>query len=185
MKYRVNDNELIYLIKENDEYSLELLFNKYQPIIYNICSCYYIKMKNLGIEFNDLLQEGKYALYKASCTFNSCSNVKFYTYFCNCIRNHLNSYYRDLSVKKHSVLNNSYSLDDINYNNYYRDDMNYIFEQDYFVNIKNLFSFRNSVVFELRYNGFNYKEIAILLDLPISTVDGRLCKIRNTLRLYL
>ena len=184
MKYRVNDNELIYLIKENDEYSMDLLFNKYQPIVYKICSTYFIKLKKYGIEFNDLIQEGNYALYKASCTYNSYSNVKFYTYFCNCIRNHLNSYSRNLSVKKYSVLNNSCSLEDINYTNYYFD-YDYSYDEEYFIDIKNSFSFKNSIVFELRYNGFNYKEISRLLDLPLSTVDGRLCKIRKTLRSYL
>ena len=184
MKYKINDNELIYLIKEKDEYSIKLLFNKYKPIVYKLCSTYYIKVKKYGIEFNDLIQEGYYALYKASCTYNSYSDVKFYTYFCNCIRNHLSSFYRNISVKKYSILNNSCSIDDINYNNYYVE-KNYIFEMDNFVNIKNLFSFNYSIVFELRYNGFNYKEIARLLDLPLSTIDGRLCKIRKTLRLYL
>ena len=184
MKYRINDNELIYLIKEKDDYSMKLLFNKYKPIVFRICSAYYIKMKKYGIEFNDLIQEGYYALYKASRMYNSYSDVKFYTYFCNSIRNHLSSYYRNLSVKKHSILNNSYSLDEINYNNYYIE-KNYMFDKDNFINIKNLFGFEHSIVFELRYNGFNYKEIAKLLDIPISTVDGRLCKIRKTLRLYL
>ena len=184
MKYKINDNELLYLIKENDEYSMKLLFYKYHPIVYKICTAYFVKLKKYGIEFNDLIQEGNYALYKASCTYNSYSNVKFYTYFCNCIRNHLNSYSRNLSVKKYYILNNSCSLEEINYNNYYCDN-NYIFDKDYFIDIKNIFSFKNSIVFELRYNGFNYKEIAKLLDIPLSTVDGRLCKIRNTLRLYL
>ena len=184
MKYRINDNELIYLIKENDEYSMKLLFNKYKPIVYKICSTYFIKMKNYGVEFNDLIQEGYFALYRASCTYNSNSNVKFFTYFGNCIRNHLSSYGRDLSVKKYSILNNSCSIDEINYNNYYKD-YDYVYEKDFFLYLKNKFSFKNSVVFELRYNGFNYKEIACLLDLPLSTIDGRLCKIRRTLRLYL
>jgi len=183
VKYKINDNELIYLIKENDEYSMNLLFNKYKPIVYKICSTYFIKMKKYGIEFNDLIQEGYYALYKASCTYNSYSNVKFYTYFYNCIHNHLNSYSRNLSVKKYSILNNCCSIDDVKIDYYQNND--YIFDKEYFIKIKNIFSFKNSVVFELRYNGFNYKEIAKLLDLPLSTIDGRLCKIRNTLRLYL
>ena len=34
-------------------------------------------------------------------------------------------------------------------------------------------------LFELRYNGFNYREIGILLDIPRSTVDFRFRKIRK------
>ena len=78
MKYKINDNELIYLIKENDEYSMKLLFNKYKPIVYKVCSTYFIKLKKYGIEFNDLIQEGYCALYKASCTFNFCYLLFYY-----------------------------------------------------------------------------------------------------------
>ena len=50
-----------------------------------------------------------------------------------------------------------------------------------FTRCKNYFDIDKSSVFELRYNGFTYKEISKLLDISISTVDGRLSKIRQTL----
>ena len=43
-------------------------------------------------------------------------------------------------------------------------------------------SFEDSCIFELRYNGFSYKEISELLDIPVSTIDGRLSKIRVKLK---
>ena len=46
MKYKsYNDNELIYLIRENDDDSLDILFKKYRPIIISLCNYYYSRIK--------------------------------------------------------------------------------------------------------------------------------------------
>ena len=50
--------------------------------------------------------------------------------------------------------------------------------------MKYLFNIKDSAVLELRYNGFSYNEISSLLDIPLSTVDGRLYKIRKYLQSY-
>ena len=68
-----------------------------------------------------------------------------------------------------------------------KDDKNldYYFDEELlekqFVYYKSLFNIGDSSIFELRYNGFSYKEISRLLDIPITTVDGRLYKIRKVL----
>jgi DNA-binding NarL/FixJ family response regulator len=88
-----------------------------------------------------------------------------------------------MSVKKYYYLNNSLSLDDCDpfiYN--YFDEYYYFNDEIIFVNIKNLLSFKCSIVFELKINGFKLKEIAKLLDIPLSTVSGRISKINKTLR---
>ena len=51
-----------------------------------------------------------------------------------------------------------------------------------FIRYKNHFDLSYSSILELRYNGFSYREISQLLDLPISTIDGRLYKIRKFLQ---
>lgn len=183
MEYKVNDNELIYMIRENDEYALNIMFKKYRPIIKRVCSSYYVFAREYGVEFCDLIQEGNISLYKAYSTYNNYCDNSFYTYFIHCLNNHLHSYCRNISVKKHSPLNNSLSINlDINLDDYTKIEYNYIDEEKYFVKLKNLFNFKNSIVFELRYNGFSYKEISRLLDIPISTIDGRLSKIRVKLK---
>ena len=183
MKYEINDDELIYMIRENDDESINIMFNKYKPIINKVCSSYYDFARKHGVEYSDLIQEGNISLYKAYSSYNSYSNNTFYTYFLRCLNNHLNSYCRDISVKKHDSLNNSISINlDIDISKYIKKDNNYIPYEDDFVYIKNLFEFDYSIIFELRYNGFSYKEISNLLDIPISTIDGRLSRIRNILK---
>ena len=56
--------------------------------------------------------------------------------------------------------------------------------EETFKQMKYLFNIKDSAVLELRYNGFSYNEISILLDIPLSTVDGRLYKIRKYLQSY-
>lgn len=183
MEYRINDNELIYMIRDGDDFAIDRLFEKYKPLVTSIANSFYVFGKRLGIEFSDLMQEGYIGLYNAYSSFNEYGNVKFYTYALTCIRNHLNTYCRNMSVKKYYYLNNSVSLDGLDpfiYN--YSDEYFYFNDEIIFVNIKNLLSFKCSIVFELKINGFKLKEIAKLLDIPLSTVSGRISKINKTLR---
>ena len=183
MEYRINDNELIYMIRDGDDFATDRLFEKYKPLVTSIANSFYVFGKRLGLEFSDLMQEGYIGLYNAYSSFNEYGDVKFYTYALTCIRNHLNTYCRNMSVKKYYYLNNSLSLDDCDpfiYN--YFDEYYYFDDEIIFVNIKNLLSFKCSIVFELKINGFKLKEIAKLLDIPLSTVSGRISKINNTLR---
>ena len=87
-----------------------------------------------------------------------------------------------MNVKKNYYLNNSISIDDCDSSLF--DNFNYFDEEQLFVNFKNLLSFKCSIVFELKLNGFKVKEISRLLDIPLSTVNGRISKINHTLRSF-
>ena len=66
MKYSdYNDYELISLIQENVEEAKEILYEKYLPLIKKIVNKWYIQNENLGIDKNDLIQEGLVGLNKA------------------------------------------------------------------------------------------------------------------------
>ena len=48
MNYKsFNDYELIYMIRESDESSRNILYEKYMPVISSISSDYYLKYKDL------------------------------------------------------------------------------------------------------------------------------------------
>ena len=51
-----------------------------------------------------------------------------------------------------------------------------------FTEYKNNFEFLDANIFELRFNGFSYKEIARLLDIKPKFLSKRLTLIRNVLR---
>ena len=52
------------------------------------------------------------------------------------------------------------------------------------ISFKNSLDFLDAQVFELRYNGFSYKDIAILLEISKKKVDNILVKIRKKMEKY-
>jgi len=187
MDYKcVNDYELIYMIRENDEDTSDFLFNKYSSIIKKISSKYFLYAKDRGVEFDDLIQEGYVGLSSAVNSFKDNMDSTFYTFACLCIERQIKTYCKRVGSNKQEVLNQALSRDYDNlvqiYSPNYSSFDNEIISKDSFISYKNLFSLKHSTVFELRYNGFSYQEISELLDIPINTVDSRLCKIRKVLR---
>ena len=183
MNYKnVNDYEVMYMIRENDEESVGLMYKKYIPLIKKIASKYFSFIKNCGVEFDDLVQEGMIALNDAIISYNEASNTLFYTYLTICLERHFLTYCRNVNRSTYYYLNTSV-----------RNDLIYLFADDKelstsmilyqdFVEYKNCFEFLDANIFELRLNGFTYKEIGRLLDLTVNVVESRLVKIRNVLR---
>lgn len=185
MDYKnVNDYEVLYMIRENSEEARDLMYEKYLPIIKNITNKYYSYNKNLGADYDDYFQEALIGFQKAILSYNEDRNVLFYTYAPNVINKQLLNFIRSLKVEKHLALNSSIRNDEFLKNIRDKKAFRYIdkLNEDELVEIKNSFDYKYSVVFELRYNGFTYKEISILLDLPMNTIRSRIAKIKKTLQ---
>lgn len=187
MDYKqINDYEVMYMVRENDEEARGILLKKYLPVVSKIASKYSDFIKRRGIDFEDLLQEGTIAVNTAINTYDDSNGVLFYTYVRVCVERHLATYCKRLDNKKNYVLNSSISDEDCYSIIDYRTSIDNIFNdklfEEEFICYKNSFDFKYSIVFELRYNGFTYKEIGKLLDISVSTVDGRLYKIRKFLQ---
>ncbi len=188
MKYKdLDDYELVYRVREKDVEAENLIISKYDPVVSKLAKKYSGVVEGNGAGFDDLVQEGRIALIKAAETFDFDRELLFYTYVCVCIERHCISYCRSLGSKKYSPLNQSLSdenffcIKDISYDPQYRvfDSM---YENSFLSYIRENFEIIDSSIIELRYNGFTYKEISELLDLPISKVDNRLCKMRRILQ---
>ena len=163
MNYKQNDYELIYMVRENDEVSQDLLYEKYLPIIKNLASEFYQKYNSYGYDFDDFFQEALIAFQKSIINFNEEKETLFYTFTVLCIRRALLSFCRNISNKTKNVSNNNYvSIEE--YDNIFLD-------QKADIELIISLPFENSCIFELRLNGFSYREISILLDIPTSTVE--------------
>lgn len=177
MNYKRNDYELIYMVRENDENSRDILFEKYLPIIKSLASEYYQKYDSYGYDYEDFVQEALVAFQKSLVSFDEAKDTLFYTFTVVCIRRSLLSFCRNITNSKKNISNNNLlSVDE--YENVIEDvDSNISSITDILeVNkmVKEMIfdmSFENSCIFELRYNGFSYREIGILLDLPVSSVE--------------
>ncbi|HIR48592.1 MAG TPA: sigma-70 family RNA polymerase sigma factor [Candidatus Faecimonas gallistercoris] len=184
-----NDYELLYLISEDTDNSYDILFQKYLPIIKSIAKKYCSFVQNHGAEFQDLIQEGYLGLNNAIVGFKDNYNNIFYTYACLCIERQIFTYCRSLSAQKHHILNASlpdelYSCtlieDTSDQSNFFR--IHSLELQNEFFHASYSLDFETRCVFELRFNGFSYREISKLLDISLSRVDSKISKARKYMR---
>ena len=185
----LNDYEILYMVCEDDSSDdFNVLYKKYQPLIYKISKEYQRKFKNFGYELDDLMQIGYITLYKCSYLYNEYNSAIFYSYLLKSIKNAINYEIRKNTSIKKQVLNESFSYDNLipNTNNSYVDilpdkKINIDFEEEkkHFITFKNTLSFLSAGVFEMYYNGFNLKEICKLLDEDMKTINNCLCDIKE------
>ncbi len=190
-----NDYELIYMISENED-AKEIFFEKYKPFIINKAKVHYATIKNSGFEINDLIQEGMIGLNKAIDSFKEQKNVKFSTFANLCIDAQMSTFVRDVSRKKHKILNSSLSIDsDTNRRGIPLIDA--IFDEknvnpeDSFISteeevelldrIKDKLTDKEYEVFELKLHGFSYQEMSCLLNVTKKSIDGTIRRIKSKL----
>ncbi len=164
-----NDYEILYMIGERSDFNI--LYQKYQPLIYKIVKDYQKYFRYYGYEIDDLMQIGYLTLYKATCLYSSYNNSLFYTYFVIALKRALSNEIRLNKTYKKKCLNEAVSYDNLipNTDTSYLEVFPYIDKDDYneekgkFIYFKNSLSFVNACVFEMLYNGFPKKEIALLI----------------------
>lgn len=192
----LNDYEILYMIKENDEDNYSLLHEKYKPLVYNIAKKYQPICKKYGNEIEDLMQIGFLALYEASKEYFSEKGAMFYTYVSRVVENKIIDEIRRNNTLSRRALNDSISYDSIAPNScssYIEmiadkksDFATYdlIDDEKKFVMFKNTLPFESACVFELKYNGYTDMEIATLLERGLNLIRGHL-KIIKSRNLYM
>jgi RNA polymerase sigma factor (sigma-70 family) len=175
MNYRkYNDYELIYMVRENDENSYDILMDKYLPIIKNISYHYYNCYSNYGYDLDDFLQEGYCAFFSALNHFDEGKDTLFYTFLVVCLHRSFISFCKKITNEKKNI-NNSLlvSLEDLDVVDDACD------TEDYFIyrsNVKDIWNiiYKKPIeyisVFELRWNHFTFIEISKLLDISVNKI---------------
>ncbi|MGN1000608.1 MAG: sigma-70 family RNA polymerase sigma factor [Bacilli bacterium] len=196
MKYQeTNDYELLYLISENNEVAYNFIYEKYKPLIEKMATKLSRKYKYVGLEYEDLVQEGMYGLSEAIRQYNFKENNLFFTLAYLCIKREM----QRLAIKtlryKNMVLNIAYSLEseisnegplieELLFSD--KDLISSNLEQEertlYILNLKYELKDIYMPVYELKINGFSNQSIAELLDLRYKDVDNYLRSIKNCLR---
>ncbi len=186
---KLNDNELIYYINEHDDEANNIIIKKYEPLISSIASRIIKNCPYLGIEKNDLIQEGMIGLNHAIGYYNEHKDITFYTYAKTCIERRLISTVISAQRLKHKNLNDSISFDseDGTLDFILKDDStnpeNILLEDETTEELINLIKKKltdfESDVFDLLISNFNYKEIANMLDKEPKQVDNAIYRIKN------
>lgn len=190
-KYEYNDYELLDYIQESNEDATQILYDKYKHIIESIARS---KLNNnMGLEFNDLVQEGMIGFSEAIRDYKNQKDVTFYTFASLCIERQILTAIRKATRDKHKLLNDSISLDytyneDSNLYDNISDD-NQLTPEDkviemeeekqlYAIIVDKLSSFEKQV-FDLKIKNFSYKEISELLNVDTKKIDNAIQRIKQ------
>ena len=181
---KYNDNELIYMVQENDEVSNNLLLKKYYPIIFKLSNEYYNKYNGVIYELDDFYQEALSAFYRAISNYDNNKGVLFYTFVVICIKRALSSFGR---IVYNDKINDDIDISELEYCIEDTRENPIIIES--FKGLENIIrdvifslSLEAGAIIELKVNGFTYKEISILLDIPMSSVEFKSRRARRILR---
>ena len=186
----INDYEVLSMVADNED-ATELLFKKYKPLIVGLAKKIYGMAQNTGFDLNDLVQEAMIGFSTAINTFDENKDTTFFTYAKTCIERRLYSLIKSASRFKHQLLNESYSVEDLatdsrslenlledsssNPESKLIDDEN---TKELIKNIQKTLTNLESAVFELKISGFNYKEIAEILDKDSKSIDNAISRIK-------
>jgi len=104
---KMTDEEIIKLIKNNDENALNYLLKQYEPIIASTASKYFIA----GAENEDLIQEGNIGFFNAVRDFDETKDAHFKTFAILCVDRQIINAVKHATRKKNTLLNSSLSLE--------------------------------------------------------------------------
>lgn len=191
-----NDQELLYLICESNEDANNILYDKYKKIIDIKVNKYKNLGKRVGLEYNDLFQEGMVGLSEAVRNYKDNKDTKFASFANVCIERQILSVLSSAQRKKHFFLNDSCSLDssiddngrtllDVLLDDTFDPSVRVENEEEkkflYDAIYKEMSDFERNV-FDLKVLGLEYKEIAALLDKSYKSVDSALQRIRGKVK---
>lgn len=194
----LNDYELVSIAQELNEDAINLLYEKYQPLI-NKKSRKFIKyLRNKGIELSDLIQDCIVGFEEAIKNFNPNDDVSFYTFANICMDRRLMSELTRQNRDKYKFLNEALPLE-----NDYAEESNLIdFIQDnsnnpeltllseenineLYINISDELTDLEDLVLKLKVQGFTYKEIADILDKDEKSIDNAVQRIKQKLKILI
>lgn len=199
MNYKdINDYELLYMVCECDDFSVEVLLEKYQPLIHKKVLKWKEIARGCSLEIEDLEQEIRCSLLEAVRHYDDYISATFYTYFLRVIDNTIIRVLRNHQTLKQKILNESISLhtpvlDGAYFLQDVIQDPSSIIEER-FLKYQLEFEICNfcydlpvmdAQVFELYLSGYSSKTIAQLLALRYGYVSHLLYKNRKKLKEFL
>lgn len=194
MYRELNDNEIIYMINDNNDY-YEIMFDKYKPLISKLCHKYMSLASSFGYEYNDLMQISSIALLNAINNYKEEKNILFYTYVMNCIENALKTEIKNQLTNRKKVLNSAISYDEIYLESnqplmdFIKDEksidpMDFLIireREEEYIKFINLLPIEVAVSFEMKNFGFNVHEIAKYLNIDEKFVLKNIYYAKNRL----
>ncbi len=104
---QLEDLELVALVRQGDERSLEVLLERYRNFARSKARSYFVT----GADKEDVVQEAMIGLYKAVRDFDLCEDTPFRAFAQLCISRQILTAIKSANRHKHQPLNSSVSLD--------------------------------------------------------------------------
>lgn len=195
----LNDYELVSYVMENEE-ATDILFEKYRPLISSMAKKMLNKYSNLGLDFNDLVQEGMIGFSHALNSYSEHKDTLFFTYARKCVESKMYTMVKACNRQKHRILNSSVSMEAIGEEEFNNSLDKIIGDrssnpESIMVDNENVLELIEGVrkeftdfecqVFDLKKSGFDYREIADVLDVDKKKIDNALQRIKAKVRNYL
>ena len=139
----------------------------------SITNEYYYKYKQYGYDYDDFLQEAYIAFFNSLINFNENKNVLLYSYVIMCVRRKMMTFCKSISKNCKNISYNDYDefIDILDARTDVYSMVNNFESEKMLRNAILDLSFIDSAIVELRINGFSYKEISLLLEVPSSTIE--------------
>lgn len=189
MHNTITDEELLYLIEENEEKALEELIERYSQIINIRIAKYKDKAYEVGLDISDLYQEGLVGLITAVKSYNNKKDATFKTYAELLVERQLRDLIKTNSRIKHRSLNNAVSLDGFNKEEtkslYDIIDIDTLTPELKLINMEEQQEIRKHLtpfelkVFELKLEGKTNKQIALILDKNKRSIENTIQRIKS------
>lgn len=195
---KLNDEEIISLVKGGNDAAQEFILNKYKPIVKSKARAYFL----IGADREDIIQEGMIGLYKAVRDYHPERHASFRSFAELCINRQIITAVKTATRQKHTPLNSYVSLnkqvfDDETVHTYMdmlkegensnpesmiisRENLNHIEE-----NLSKILSKFELKVLSLYLSGKSYAEISEIIGKGEKSVDNALQRVKKKIEKFL
>lgn len=183
-----NDYELVFLAKEGNEDAVNLIYQKYKPIIIKKSKAAIVRANHHGIEISDIMQEGFIGLEEAINDFSENDNTSFYTFAILCINRQIINFLRKNTSGRDKILNDAVSIDDVvekNTKDYFDTEFSFISketENNIIGELKTSLTNFELEVFNRKLEGYSFEEIANNLNRDIKSIYNTFHRIKGKIK---
>ncbi len=187
----MTDDKVVELVQLGDNNALNYIINKYNNVVNMKASKFFA----VGVEKDDIIQEGLIGLYKATKSYDVEKQNSFKSFANMCIERQLITAVKSANRQKNIPLNSAFSLNTPAYNdsetdtlevlavNMVEDPLDTIANKEYFFQIEtkideNLSDFERKVLVHYK-QGKSYVDIAKEVNSKVKSVDTAIQRIRK------
>ena len=179
-----NDFELVYLAQEGNEEAINLLYQKYKPIIVKKSKNAIMYATHHGIDINDIMQEAYIGFDEAIKHFSQDEKASFYTFALLCVDRKIANYLRKMTSSKGKILNDAIAIDEVFESLLGNIDTNSMDNNDseLVLRIRNILTDFERRVFDLKLKEYSFEEIAKILNKDVKSIYNTFQRIKNKIK---